>query len=313
MKRVFGPAVVTLCALGAAGALVRAQGQAPEGFPAAGASPTVTLLSAGAEPRNPIRYAISNGRKEHVSMDMTLGLSMDMAGMLMPAMQLPTMRTGADVAVTDVSSAGDASYTLAFTDMAWVNAAGVDPAILTALQSMGVDVKTMTGSATVSPRGVSRNMVFDTSRVTNPQVAQMLTSMSSTAQSLTLPFPEEPVGIGAHWEARQTLAVNGIQTFQKTGFELVSRDATSCTVKTTLEQTAPAQSAALPGLPAGIDASIESMTGAGTSTMTIRFDSLVPTVEGNIKTTAVVSLGMGGDTQRVTAQATVNLRVAPVK
>src|SRR5579862_4714890 len=109
MKRVFGPAVVTLCALSAAGALVRAQGQAPAGFPAAGASPIVTLVSAGAAPRNAIRYAISNGRKEHVSMDMTMGLSMDMAGMLMPAMQLPTMRTGADVAVTDVSSAGDAS------------------------------------------------------------------------------------------------------------------------------------------------------------------------------------------------------------
>lgn len=313
MSRVFGPAMVVLCALGAAGALVRAQGPAPGGFPASGASPIVTLVSAGAEPRNPIRYAISNGRREHVSMDMTLGLSMDMAGMPLPAMQLPTMRTGADVAVTDVSSAGDASYTLAFTDMAWVNAAGVDPAILTALQSMGVDVKTMTATATVSPRGVSRNMVFDTSRVANPQVAQMLTSMSSTAQSLTLPFPEEPVGIGAHWEARQTLAVNGMQTFQKTGVELVSRDNTSCTVRTTLEQTAPAQSVALPGLPAGVDASIESMTGAGTSTMTIHFDSLVPTVEGNITTTAVVNVGMGGDTQRVTAQATISLKVAPVK
>jgi hypothetical protein len=313
MTRVLGRTAVAVCVLGAAGALVRAQVQTPEGFPAVGGVPFVTLVSAGAEPRAPIRYAISNGRKEHLSMDMTMGLSMDMAGTSLPSMLMPTMRSGADVAVTSVSPGGDASYTLAFTDMTWVNSAGVDPAILTALQSMGVDVKAVTGSATISPRGVSSNVIFDTSKITNPQMAQMLGSMSSTVQSLTLPFPEEPVGVGAHWVARQSLALNGMQTFQKTDVELVSRDATSCTVKTRSEQTAPAQTVATPGLPPGLEASLESMTGAGTGTMTIHFNSLVPTTDGNVQTTAVMSVAMGGDTQRMTVQATISLKVAPAK
>jgi len=313
MKRVLGPTAVALYVLGAAGALVRAQIQSPEGFPALGASPVVTMVSAGAEPRTPLRYAFSSGRKERASMDLTMGVSVDMGGMSMPAMQMPTMHTGADLAVTGVSPAGDASYTLAFTDLTWVNSAGVDPAIMTALQSMGVDMKAVSGSATVSPRGVSRNVVFDTSKITNPQMAQMMGSMSATTQSLTMPFPEEAVGPGAHWVARQTLAMNGMQTFQKTDVELVSRDATSCTVRTTLEQTAPAQTVALPGLPPGVEASLESMTGSGTTTMTIHFDSLVPVSEGKIQTTAVMNVGMGGDTQRMTAQATVSLKVAPAK
>jgi hypothetical protein len=313
MRRVFGPTAVAVCMLGAAGALVRAQIQTPEGFPALGASPVLTLVSAGAEPRAPIRYSFSSGRKEHVSMDLTMGVSVDMGGMAMPAMQMPTMHTAADVAVTGVSPAGDASYTLAFTGLTWLNSAGVDPAIVTALQSMGVDMKAVSGSATVSPRGVSRDVIFDTSKITNPQMAQMMGSMSTTAQSLTLPFPEEPLGPGAHWVARQTLAVNGMQTFQKTDVELLSRDATSCTVKTTLEQSAPAQTVTLPGLPPGVDASLVHMTGTGTTTMTIRFDSLVPTADGNIQTTVVMNVGMGGDTQQMTAQATVRLKVAPVK
>jgi hypothetical protein len=313
MKRVFSPTAVVVCMLGAAGAFVRAQIQTPEGFPALGASPVLTIVSAGAEPRTPIRYAFSNGRTEHVSMDLTMGVSVDMGGMSMPAMQMPTMHTAADVAVTGVSPAGDASYTLAFTDLTWVNSAGVDPALLTALQSMGVDMKAVSGSATVNPRGVSRDVIFDTSKITNPQMAQMMGSMSTTAQSLTLPFPEEPLGPGAHWVARQTLAVNGMQTFQKTDVELVSRDATSCTVKTTLEQSAPAQTVSLPGLPPGTEASLEHMTGTGTGTTTIHFDSLVPTANGNIQTTVVMNVAMGGDTQRMTAQATVNLKVAPVK
>ena len=313
MKRVFGPTAVAMCVLGAAGVLVRAQVQAPEGFPPLGASPVITIVSAGAEPRTPIRYAFSSGRKEHASMDLTMGLSMDVGGMSMPAMQMPTMHTGADLAVTDVSPAGDASYTLAFTDLTWVNSAGVDPAIMTALQGMGVDLKAISGSATVSPRGVSRNVVFDTTKITNPQMAQMMGSMSATTQSMTLPFPEEPVGPGAHWVARQTLTMNGMQTFQKTDVELVSRDATSCTVKTKLEQTAPAQTVAMPGLPPGVEASLESMTGAGTSTMTIHFDSLVPTSTVNMQTTAVMSVAMSGNAQRMTVQATVNLKVAPAK
>jgi hypothetical protein len=313
MTRVFGPTAVAVCMLGAAGALVRAQVPTPEGFPAVGATPTLTLVSGGAEPRTRIRYAISNGRKEHLSMDMAMGMAMDMAGTSMPSMVLPTMHTGADVAITNVSPGGDASYTLGFTDMTWVNTPGVDPAIMSALQSMGVDVKAVTGSATVSPRGVTSNVIFDTSKITNPQMAQMLGSMSSTAQSLTLPFPEEPVGIGARWVARQSLALNGMQTFQKTDVELVSRDATSCTVKTKLEQTAPAQTVAMPGLPPGVEASLESMTGAGTSTMTIHFDSLVPTSTVNMQTTAVMSVAMSGNAQRMTVQATVNLKVAPAK
>ena len=313
MKRVVGPTAVALCVLGAAGTLVRAQIQAPVGFPALGASPVITIVSAGAEPRAAIRYAFTNGRKEHASMDLTMGVSVDMGGMSMPAMQMPTMHTGADLAVTDLSPAGDASYTLAFTDLTWVNSAGVDPAIMTALQSMGVDMKALSGSATVSPRGVSRNVVFDTSKITNPQVAQMMGSMSFTTQSLTMPFPEEPLGPGAHWVARQTISVNGMQTFQKTDVELVSRDATSCTLKTKLEQSAPAQTVTLPGLPPGVEASLESMTGTGTTTTTIHFDSLVPTSEGNVQTTAIMNVAMGGDTQRMTAQATVNLKVAPVK
>ena len=313
MTRVFGPAAAVLCVLGTAGALVRAQVQTPEGFPALGASPVVTIVSAGAEPRTPIRYAFSNGRKEHASMDMTMGVSVDMGGMSMPAMQMPTMHTGADLAVTGVSPAGDASYTLAFTDLTWINSAGVDPAVMTALQSMGVDLKAVSGSATVSQRGVSRDVIFDTSKITNPQMAQMMGSMSATTQSLTLPFPEEPVGSGAHWVARQTLTMNGMQTFQKTDVELVSRDATSCTVRTKLEQTAPPQTVTLPGLPPGVEASLESMTGTGTTTMTIHFDSLVPTSEGNVQTRAVMNVAMGGDTQRMTAQATVSLKVAPAK
>ena len=307
-----GSVVVGLLALVDVGAFARAQAP-PAGFPAPGAVPIVTLASSGAEPRRPIRYAIANGRKDHVNLDMAMNVTMDMAGMSLPSMLMPTMRMGADLAVTDVSAVGDASYKMTFTDLKWVNTDGVDPTILGALQAATPNLTALSGSATISPRGMSRNATLDTSKVANPQLAQMMGSMSSTVQQMAMPFPEEPVGVGARWTVRLAVATGAMQTFQKVEIELTALDATSCTLKLATDQTAPPQRVSVPGLPPGVDASLESLTGSGTSTMLIHLDSLVPTSEGTMKTASVMNVAMGGDTQRISVQASIQMKVAPVK
>jgi hypothetical protein len=308
-----GSMVIGLLAVFELGALARGQGTRPAGFPAPGTAPIVTLASAGAEPRRPIRYAVVNGRKDHLNLDMTMNVAMDMAGMSLPSMLMPTMRMGADMAVTDVSPAGDASYKMTFTDLNWVSSAGVDPSLLAALQAATPDLTALSGSATVSPRGMSRNVTLDASKVANPQIAQMMGSVSSAFQQMALPFPEEAVGVGARWAVRMAVSTGAMQTFQKVDIELVAFDATSCTLKTTTEQTAPRQTVSVPGLPPGVDASLESLSGSGTGTMLIHFDSLAPTSEATMKTATVMSVAMGGDQQRISVQASIQMKLAPVK
>src|SRR5579863_8500375 len=293
-----GSVVVGLLAAVDVGAFARAQAT-PAGFPAPGAAPIITLVSAGAEPRRPIRYGVANGRKDHLNLDMTMNVSMDMAGMSLPSMLMPTMRMGADLTVTDVSAVGDASYKMTFTELKWVNTEGVDPTILGALQAATPDLTALSGSATISPRGVSRNVTFDTSKVANPQLAQMMGSMASTVQQMAVPFPEEPVGVGARWTVRMAVATGAMQTLQKVEIELTALDATSCALKLATDQSAPPQHVAAPGLPPGVDASLESLTGSGTGTMLIHFDSLVPTSDATTKTATVMNVAMGGDTQRI--------------
>lgn len=308
-----GSTVTGLLVLGTAALLARQQIPVPPGFPANGEPPTVKLVYPGAEPRRPIRYAIAKGRTEHLMMDMAMELAMNMGGASLPSIPLPTMRMAADVAVTDVTPSGDASYRVALTDFKLVNTANVDPTVLAALQGAGFNVKAISGGATISARGISRNATIDTSKVTNPQMAQMVDRMSSTIQQLALPFPEEAVGSGAEWEVRQTLVVNSVHTFQKIVVDLVALNDASCTLKLLTEQTAPPQPVTAPGLPAGVDASLENMRGSGTGTMTIRFDSLVPTSQASLSSSAVVSVAMGGTSQQVSTQTTVRLSVAPAK
>lgn len=308
-----GSSAAGLLLLGTAALLAQAKVPAPAGFPASGQPPIVKLVYPGAEPRHPIRYAIANGRSEHFTMDLSTDLALQMAGVSLPSFKLPTMRMAADVVVTGLTASGDVSYTVAMTDFKLVNTADVDPNILAALQGSSADVKSITGGATISARGISRDTKLDTSKVTNRQMAEMINSLTSTIQQLSLPFPEEAVGSGAEWEVRQTSVVNSAQTFQHVTVDLVSLDDASCTLKLMTDLTAPPQPVTAVGLPADVQASLENMRGSGTGTVTIHFNSLVPTSQGSMSTSATIYVAKGGDSQLVSTQTTVRVSVAPAK
>src|SRR5262252_1287156 len=117
MRRIVMSAVLALCLTAAAMPRLGAQQvQPPAGFPAIGAPPTVTMTSPGAQPRKALRFVVANGHKEHMTMDTAMGMTMDMAGMSMPEMKLPTLRVGADLVVNAVSSTGDMTIGMAFTN-----------------------------------------------------------------------------------------------------------------------------------------------------------------------------------------------------
>ena len=67
--------------------------QPPAGYPAVGGTPIVTVVAPGAEPRRPLRFVVPFGQQDHMTMDMTLGLTMSMPGMEMPSMKMPTINT----------------------------------------------------------------------------------------------------------------------------------------------------------------------------------------------------------------------------
>src|ERR1017187_7999177 len=150
------------------------QDQKMDGYPAVGAPAVVTVLSPGTEPRTRLRYTVASTYKDHMSMTMQMSMAMDMAGMSMPTMQMPVMKMGADLNVTGVAASGDISYSLAFTGMSAESGPGVDPSLGAAFQGMDADFKTLTGTSTVSDRGIARSSNFDFSKLSNPQMKQML-------------------------------------------------------------------------------------------------------------------------------------------
>ena len=313
MKRATRLAVLVLCLDLSPITHGQAVVQAPAGYPALGEPPRITVISTGTEPRQALRYVVPSGYRAHMNMDMTMGMTMSMAGQSMPLTGLPPMRLGADMAVTGVSPAGDIAYSMAFTGMGFPKTDGLDPAALAPLDALTADIKSIAATATLSSRGINRDLHVDTSKVSNPQFSQMMDSMTNSLNGISMPFAEEPVGIGARWEVRQALASVGVTMWQKVDCEVAALDSRSATLKITLAQTAPSQPMKNPNLPPGAEMTIDTLTGTGSGTMSVPLDGLVPTSEMNNKITMVVSTTVGGARQQMTMETTLKLLVAPGK
>jgi hypothetical protein len=289
----------------------RVAGQQPEGFPAAGTPATVTMASAGAAPRVALRYAPAAGAKQHFDMTMNVSMGMEVGGSSVPAMSMPTVRMGADCVVTEVTPSGDVSFATAFTGTS-VDP-GADPALTAQLQAASEALASIKGSATISNRGLIRTSSIDTSKVANGQLAQMLGSTTELVKNLSIPFPEEPVGVGARWEARSTLTTSEITLFQKVFYELVAFDGKTVTLKSTTEQSALPQTMSNPALPPGADVQLAQFTGKGAGTMRIVLSELVPVSDGSVDSTMVMNVSMGGMSQQMVVNSSVKMTIAPGK
>ena len=293
-----------------AGRSLFAAPQDPPGYPAPGQPAIVTLVSPGAAPRAALRYKVAPTFKSRLDMVMTMGMNMDMGGMQMP-MNMPAMKLSADVAVTGVAPTGDITYDLVFSDMT-LDPTGVDPSVAAAMQGVMPSMKGMKGTAVVTARGVQKSLNMDTSTV-NPALQQQMQAMSSSLENMSLPFPEEPIGVGAKWEVKQALAAGGMRQFQKISVELTAVDGNTITLGLKTEQTAPPQPVNNPQLPPGATMQLVTLTGTGTGTTKIKLDSLVPISEVNSKTSTVMDMTMSGQQQRMSVDVTMKVTIAPPK
>ena len=308
-SRIFGALLVAgLVLVPAIG--TRAQAQKPlsmPGYPAVGTPASVTLLAPGAEPRRPLRYKIAANHKSLMDMTMTMGMNMNVGGSAMP-MDLPPILMSATIDVTGVAANGDITFDLEFTKMGV--GPGADPNIASAMETAGASIKGLKGTATTTNRGVTKSVKLDLSKL-DAGMQQMMGQMTSSVENVSAPFPEEAVGVGARWETRQALANGGVTMFQKAEYELTAVDATSVSMKIKIDQVAPAQAFSNPAMPAGVDTSLDKMSGTGTGTMTIRFDSLVPTSTVDTLSSMAMTMSMGGQVQSMTSDTRLKMSVAP--
>jgi hypothetical protein len=190
---------------------------------------------------------------------------------------------------------------------------GGNEAVTATLKQAATGLTSVKGTGVVSNRGVPRSVKIDASGITDPTMKQTFDQMATTFQNMSMPMPNEAVGVGGKWEVRNAIDSGGAAIFQKTEYEIVSIDGPMLTLKAKIEQTAPPQSVNIPNVPPGVAATLSKMTGSGTGTMTVRLDAL--TARGSMESASSMSMDMTaeGQTQSMTAQMKLKVTVAPGK
>jgi hypothetical protein len=265
-------------------------------------TPEIKVLSTGSAPRRALRYTVSGPSKERIDLTMQMSLAMTMGDVSLPAPEIPSMHVGINVDVTGVSAAGDISFTFGYADF---TAAGAPfPGEVAAM------IAKATGSITMSNRGLLRSMTFDEGAGGDPMVKQLMTSAG--IEKLAAPLPEEALGVGARWEVRQPLGVNGITLTQTTTYEIVALDAASATMKLTVAQDASSQKLTLPQMPPGAEASLVSMEGSGTGIMTLG-TGIMPLGDMDVRTKIVMDVQAEGETHRMSTDTGLKMTIAAGK
>jgi len=280
------------------------------GYPAPGSPATVTVSSPGSEPRMPLRLKLAAGQKETLLMTMNMGVSMSAEQMSLPAMEMPTMKMWADSVVTAVAPNGDISYDIGFTKLLVEAGPGGDPNVAQMIQAGASEITSLKGSMVMTNRAITKSAKLDLDKITDPTMRQTFGAMSSQFEGLSMPLPDEAVGVGAKWEVRQSISSAGAQLFQRVQCELTALDASGATIKVTTEQSAPPQTITNPAM-AGMQMNIEKVSGGGTGTITVKFGSLTPRSQMTSSTTMNVAVDLGGQMQRMAVKTDIKMSVAP--
>jgi hypothetical protein len=227
--------------------------------PAAGAAHsamtpvTVKLLEAGSGEKKPLRYALAKGQEATMTSTGTIEMKTSVGGQEMPQ-KLPTMTSKMTATVTAISGSGDAAVGISY---------------------MGPSAKTpATGSANINNRGIANTFDLTIPADATAALKQQLEGTRQKSTQYFVPFPEEPVGVGAKWQVSQTITQQAMTIEQITVYTLKSRDGDAADMELAVTQSAAEQDIESPQMP-GMKIHLKSFKSTGSGTAKVSFASLL--------------------------------------
>lgn len=270
--------------------------------------PQVKLLSAGQAPQEPLRLQIAGSHKEVMVMTMRMAMAMEMGGtQAMPYTKLPATAMNMGLNIGAIERSGDFRYDFALDSIDVLPDADSPPGMVDAIKAAMGDLKGMSGFSQVTSRGEVCDAGFTLPENVSPQVKQTMDGMQQSMQQIAIPFPVEPVGVGAKWEVTTHLSHSqGIELTQTATYELLERSGTTVKLGTTLRQSAQPQEMKPPGVPSGATVMLESMESSGSGTTVFDMTKVVPQ-DGTMKLSTKIAMQVDAMGQKQAMKMTMDL------
>jgi hypothetical protein len=269
----------------------------------------VKLLEAGAEPRKALRLHPTPGDKQTLTLSMKMAMQTKMGEMPGQNMKIPALTMNMDVTIKDVSDKGDITYELVMGDTTVADDPGGTPQLAEIMKAALGSSKGMTGTGTMSSRGLTKGMEFKVPPGADAQTRQVMDQMKDSIASLAAPLPEEAVGAGARWEVKMSIKSQGMTIDQGATCELVSVEGERVTTKSTITQRAANQKIENPAMP-GLKVDLTKMTGTGTGESTFDLGKLLPSAGTTVLHSETdMAMNMGGQKQPISTKLDLNVHL----
>jgi hypothetical protein len=170
-------------------------------------------------------------------------------------------------------------------------------------------VKGMSGTGTLSSRGLAKGMEFKVPPGADAQTRKVMDQMRDSFSTMAAPLPEEAVGPGARWEAKMTIKSQGMTIDQTGTSELVSIEGERVTTKGTFTQRASNQKIESPAMP-GLKVDLIKMIGTGTGQNTFDLGKLLASSgTTDLHSETDMAMNMGGQKQPISTKMDLNVRL----
>lgn len=241
-----------------------------------GGKPIVKLLEPGAEPRSDLSYVLVKGSSQKMVMTMDMSMAMKVQGQNLPATALPRMSMGMDASTIDKSPAGEFKIDSHLSSVSVDAAGGQQEQMAKALRPQLEAMKGLSMSYWVNPKGHVHDVKLGMPSSMPPAAQQLLTGMSQSFESMVIPLPSEPVGVGAQWQVISRTATGGADLLQSAVYTLKSRSGARATLEVKLIQLAASDTIRGPQMPAGMSAKVKGFHSGGGGTTQIDLKSVAP-------------------------------------
>ena len=268
---------------------------------------TVKLLDPGAQPRTPLRYKFQANQTEKMVMEMSMAMAIEMGEQKQPETQMPATRMTMTIDSKEVSPEGDLHYEFELVQVEVLPKPGANPAMVNAMKQQMSSMQGLSGSATVTSRGFTRDVEIKPPPGIDPQIRQSMEQMKQSMNQMSAPLPEEPVGRGARWQVTMPVEMPAMKLTQIATYTLSEIQGDKVKFDITIRQSAPPQEIDAPGAAPGGKVLLESLNSSGTGTVELQMTNLVPTSNINMTTTNVVS----ANNQKIKTTMRLGMKIHP--
>jgi hypothetical protein len=219
----------------------------------------ISLLEAGAEPRELLRYKLEGGTMTTSTMELSISSMASSTSAGAEIARPPGLRVVVTSGPAVELDNGLTRFDIRIVRAEAVMPPGVDREVERDLNRSAALLKDVGGWIEVDDRGIVREADFNQAAKDPNVPVRMLATIVNVRTSLArVILPAEPVGLGAEWEAKKELTLYGFEIEQVDRFTLAERVGDEVKIGVEIVQTAPKQTVTFEE--EGVEFALDSLT-----------------------------------------------------